>query len=132
MCSCTTGSDGILPAWCPQPPEPLFRRLPYPLDHHHKVTPLHRIALRVLVVIGQPEAACFQTLHIHHHTTVLGMEQLHQTAALPDEDEYVAIADIAPHPLMHNAAERTDALTHVCTPRAQPVAHRVIQAEHGI
>ena len=43
------------------------------------------------------------------------MEQLHQLAALPDEDEYVTIADVASHLLMHHTAERTDSLTHVCT-----------------
>ena len=59
------------------------------------------------------------------------MEQLHQLAALADEDEHVAITHVASHLLMHHTAEGTDTLTHVSPPRAQVVAHRVIQAEHG-
>ena len=121
----------ILPSLCAKAPESLVWRLLYPLDHYYKVTPLHLIALRILVIFRQFEATCLQTLHIHHHTPVLGMEQLHQLAALADEDEHVTITHVAFHLLMHHTAERTDALTHVCPPWAQVVAHRVIQAEHG-
>jgi hypothetical protein len=33
---------------------------------------------------------------------------------------------------MHHAAERADAFTHVSPPRAQVVAHRIIQAKHDL
>jgi len=59
------------------------------------------------------------------------MEQLHQLAAPADEDEHVSVANIAPHPLMHHAAQRADALAHVRPARAQEVTHRVVKAEHG-
>ena len=121
----------ILPSLCAKAPESLVWRLLYPLDHYYKVTPLHLIALRVLVIHRQFEASCLKAFHIHHHTTILGMKQFHQLAALPDEDEHVTVSDVASHLLMHHTAERTDSLTHVCTSRAQPVAHRVVKAEHG-
>ena len=121
----------ILPTLGSKTPESLVRRLLYALDHNHQVSPLHLVALRVLVILRQLETACLQALHIHHHTPVLGMEQLHQLAALPDENEYIAIAHVTSHLLMHHTAERTDTLTHVSPPWAQPVAHRVVKAEHG-
>lgn len=71
----------ILPALGSKTPEPLLRRLLYALHHYHKVTPFHLIALRILIILGQLEATGFQTLHVHHHTAVLGMKQLHQLAA---------------------------------------------------
>ena len=121
----------ILPSLGTKTPETLGRRLLYSLHHHHQVTPLHRVTLRVFVILGQLESTRLQTLHVHHHTTVLGMKQLHQPAAGTDEDENVAIAHIAPHTLMHYTAQRTDALAHIRTPRTQVIPHRVIQAEHG-
>ena len=121
----------ILASLCPEAPESLVRRLLYTLYHYHQVAPLHRVAPCVLIILRHPEASCLQTLHIHHHTTVLGMEQFHQLAALPDEDEHVTITDVTSHLLMHHTAQRTDTLTHVCPPWAQPVAHRVVKAEHG-
>ena len=71
----------ILASLCPEAPESLVWRFLNPLDHNHQVTPLHLIALRILIIFRQFEASCLQTLHIHHHTTVLGMEQFHQLAA---------------------------------------------------
>ena len=71
----------ILPALGTKTPESLVRRLLYSLHHYHKITPFHLIALRVLVILRQLETTSFQTLHIHHHSPVLGMEQLHQLAA---------------------------------------------------
>ena len=121
----------ILPPLGAKTPEPVVRRLPYALHHHDQITPLHRVALRVLIILRQFEAACLQTLHIHHHAAVLGMQQLHQTAAPADEDEYVTIAYVALHLLMHHTAERADALAHISPPWTQKVAHSVIQAEHG-
>ena len=121
----------ILPALGAETSEPLVGRLLYALDHDHKITPLHLIALRVLIILRQFEASCFQALHIHYHTPVLGMEELHQLSAGTDEDKHVAIAHIAPHLLVYHAAEGADALTHIRPSRAQPIAHRIIQAEHG-
>ena len=120
----------ILPSLCTKAPEPLVWRLQYPLDHYHKVTPLHLIAPGILVIFRQFEASCLQTLYIHYHTPVLSMEQFHQLAALADEDEHVTITHVTSHLLMHHATERTDALTHVSPPRAQVVPHRIIQAKH--
>jgi len=60
------------------------------------------------------------------------MEQLHQAAAMSDEDEHVAVLHVASHPLMHHPAQRADALAHISPPRTQVVAHRVIKAEHGL
>ena len=74
----------ILPSLCTKAPESLVRRLLYPLDHYHKVTPLHLIALRILIILRQLEAPCFQTLYIHYHTPVFCMQQLHQFAALAE------------------------------------------------
>ncbi len=108
----------ILPALCTKAPESLFRRLLYPLDHYHEVTPLHLIALGIPVILRQLEAACLQTLHIHHHAPVLGMEQFHQLAAPADEDEHVAIADVTSHLLVYYTTKGTDTLTHVSPPRA--------------
>ena len=71
----------ILSSLCPKAPESLLWRLLYALYHYYKIPPLHLIALRVLVIFGQFEASSLQALHIHHHTTVLGMKQLHQPAA---------------------------------------------------
>ena len=121
----------ILPPLCPKSSESLARRLLYALDHYYQVAPLHGVAVCTLVILGQFEATGLQTLHIHHHATVLGMKQLHQAAAGTNEDKHVAIAYVASHLLMHHTAERTDALTHVSPPGAQVVTHRVIQAEHG-
>ena len=67
---------------------------------------------------------------MHHHAAVLGMKQLHQLAALTDEDEHVAIPDLTLHPLMYHPAQRADALAHICPSRAQVVPHRVVKAEH--
>ena len=110
--------DYILPSLCAKAPESLVWRLPYPLDHYHKVTPLHLIALCVLVIFRQFEASSLQAFDIHYHTPVLSMEQFHQLAALADEDEHVTITHVTSHLLMHHATERTDALTHVSPPRA--------------
>ena len=124
-------SDNVFPALCPEPPEPLSRGLLDALNHHHQVAPFHLVAVALSVVLGQLETAGLQTLHVHHHAAVLRMEQLHQPAAPPDEDEHVAVAHVALHPLMHHAAERADALAHVCPSRTEKVAHRVVKAEHG-
>jgi len=93
----------IFPSLCTKAPESLVWRLLYPLDHYHKVTPLHLIALRILIILRQLEAPCLQTLYIHYHTPVLGMEQLHQLAALADEDEHVTITHVTLHSFMHYA-----------------------------
>ena len=122
----------ILPSLCAKAPESLIWRLLYALDHYHKVTPLHLIAPGILVILRQFESPGLQTLHIHHQPPVLGMEQLHQLAALADEDEHVTITHVTSHLLMHHAAERTDALTHVSPPWAQVVPHRIIQAKHDL
>ena len=122
----------ILPALGPKTPESLVRGLLYSLHHYYQISPLHLIALCVLIILGQLETTCLQSFHIHHHTPVFGMKQLHQLAALPDENEYVTIADVTSHLLMHYTTERTDTLTHVSPPWAQPVAHRVVKAEHGL
>ena len=122
----------ILPPLCTKAPESLVWRLLYPLDHYYKVTPLHLIAPCILVILRQFESTCLQTFDVHHHTPVLGMEQLHQLAALADEDEHVTITHVTPHLLMHHAAERTDAFTHISPPWAQVVPHRIIQAEHDL
>ena len=121
----------ILSSLCTKAPESLVWRLLYTLHHYYKIPPLHLIALGILVIFRKLEASCLQTLYIHYHTPVLSMEQLHQLAALTDEDEYVTITHVTSHLLMHHAAERADALTHVSPPRAQIIAHRIIQAEHG-
>ena len=122
----------ILPSLCTKPLESLVWRLLYALHHYYKIPPLHLIAPSILVIFRQFEASGLQTLYIHHHTSVLGMEQFHQLAALADEDEYVTITHVTSHLIMHHAAERTDALTHVSPPWAQPVAHRIVKTEHGL
>ena len=122
----------ILSSLCAKAPESLVRRLLYTLHHYYKIPPLHLIALGILVIFRKLEASCLQTLYIHYHTPVLSMEQLHQLAALTDEDEYVTITHVTSHLLMHHAAERADAFTHVSPPRAQVVAHRIIQAKHDL
>ena len=130
---CITGFSlyNIFSSLCPKAPEPLVWRLLYTLDHYYKISPFHLIALRILVILGQLETSCLQALHIHHHTPVLGMKQLHQPATRTNEDKHVTVAYVASHLLMHHTAERTDPLPHVSPPRAQIIPHRVIQAEHG-
>ena len=59
------------------------------------------------------------------------MEQLHQSAAGTDEDKDIAVAHIAPHPLVYDTAQRADALAHVCAAGTKEVAHRIVKAEHG-
>ena len=59
------------------------------------------------------------------------MEQLHQAAALANEDEQVAVLHVAPHPLMRHPAQRADTLAHVRPAKTQIIAHRVVKAEHG-
>jgi len=60
------------------------------------------------------------------------MEQLHQLAALADEDEYVTIAYITSHPFMHYTTERTDTFTHIGFSWAQVVAHCIVKAKHDL
>ena len=121
----------VFPALCPQPPEPLLRILLYALDHHHKITPFHGIAVRFGIVFRHFEAAGLQTFYIHHHASVFRMKQLHESAAGSDEDEDITVLHFAPHPFMYQTAQRTDSLAHICPAGAQEVAHRVVQAKHG-
>ena len=93
----------ILPSLCAKAPESLVWRLLYPLDHYYKVTPLHLIAPGILVILRQFESTCLQAFDIHHHPPVLGMEQLHQLAALADEDEHVPVTHVTLHSFMHYA-----------------------------
>jgi hypothetical protein len=105
----------ILSSLCTKAPESLVWRLLYTLHHYYKIPPLHLIALGILVIFRKLEASCLQTLYIHYHTPVLSMEQLHQLAALTDEDEYVTITHVTLHPFMHNTTERADTLSHICS-----------------
>ena len=89
--------------------EPGSRIFGYALDHHDKVAPLHRIAFCLLVIFRQPEASGLQTLDIHHHPAILGMEQFHQLPTAAYEDEHVAVADIGAHLLLDHTDERVDA-----------------------
>ena len=59
------------------------------------------------------------------------MKQFHELAAGPDKDERVAVPHLAPHPLMHQSAQRADALAHIRPAGTQEVAHRIVQAKHG-
>lgn len=59
------------------------------------------------------------------------MKQFHQFAVGPDKDEHVTVPHLALHLLMHQPAQRTDALAHICPAGTQKVAHRIIQAKHG-
>ena len=59
------------------------------------------------------------------------MKQFHEFAVGPDKDEHVTVPHFALHRLMHQSAQRTDALAHICPAGAQKVAHRIVQAKHG-
>lgn len=59
------------------------------------------------------------------------MEQLHEFAAGPDEDEDITVLHFALHLFMDQTAERTDSFAHVSPAGTQEVAHRVVQAKHG-
>lgn len=59
------------------------------------------------------------------------MKQFHKFAAGSDKDEHVTVPHFAFHLLMHQSAQRTDALAHICPAGTQEVAHRVVQAKHG-
>ena len=49
----TTGSDHIFLVLCPEPSETLAMTFPDALDHHHKVTPFHLVAVALPIVFGQ-------------------------------------------------------------------------------
>ena len=93
----------ILPSLSTKAPEPLARRLLYALHHYYKIPPLHLIALCVPVIFRQFEASSLQAFDIHYHTPVLSMKQLHQLAALADEDEHVPVTHVTLHSFMHYA-----------------------------
>lgn len=59
------------------------------------------------------------------------MKQFYEFAAGPDKNEHVSILHFAPHLLMHQSAQRTDTLAHICSAGTQKVAHRIVQAKHG-
>ena len=44
--------NNILSSLCPKAPESLVWRLLYTLYHYHKISPLHLVALRVLIILG--------------------------------------------------------------------------------
>ena len=57
------------------------------------------------------------------------MEQFHQLAAAADEDEYVTVAHLTHHLLMHDTAKGADFLTHVSPSGATEVEQRVVKIE---
>ena len=60
------------------------------------------------------------------------MEDLHGGAGLVHEDARVAVLDVAPHLVGHDAAERVKALAHVRGMRVQIETVAVTQAEHPL
>ena len=121
----------VLLALGSESPEPLLRVFLNAFDHHDQITPFHGIAVGFRVIFRQLEAACLQPFDVHHHASVIRMEQFHEFAAGSDKDEHVTVPHFALHLLMHQSAQRTDALAHVCPAGTQKVAHRIVQTKHG-
>ena len=115
----------------PESPEPLLRVLLNTLDHHYQVTPFHGIAVRFRIISRQLEMTGLQPFDVHHHAAVFRMKQFHEFAVGADKDEHVTVPHFALHLLMHQSAQRTDALTHIRSAGTQKVAHRIVQAKHG-
>ena len=115
----------------PQSPEPLGRILTQALNHHNQIPPLHGVCPLLGIILGQTEPATLQSLDIHHHTAVLGMDKLHELAAVADEDEDIAVPHLRTEFILYDAHKGIDALAHVCETCTQVVTHRVVQREHG-
>ena len=103
-------------------------------DHHHKVGPVG-LDLRLSLPFrhgGKVDVATLQFEVVDDQAAALHMEDLHSRAGLVDEDERVAVLDVAPHLVGHYAAERVEALAHIRGVRVQEEAVAVIEAEHPL
>lgn len=59
------------------------------------------------------------------------MKQLDPAPALVHEDVNVTIHWVSAYLVPHQAAQRVEALTHICWLAVEPVAHPTFQAKHG-
>ena len=110
-------SDNILFSFSPKPSQTVLGRLLNALNHPDTVTPFHRIGLCLLVIRRNLETAGFQTFHVHHKSTIFGMEKLHQLTAATDKYEHIPILHATPHTFMHHTAQGTDTFTHIGSAR---------------
>ena len=94
----------------PQSPEPLGRILTQALDHHNQIPPLHGVCPLLGIILGQTEPATLQSLDIYHHTAVLGMDKLHELAAVADEDEDIVVPHLRTEFILYDANKGIDAL----------------------
>lgn len=69
---------------------------------------------------------------IDDQAAALHMKDLHRSAGLVDEDERVAVLNVASHLVGDDAAERVEALAHVRGMRVQVEAVAVAETEHPL
>lgn len=99
--------------------------------HNHEVTPFHRVAFCSRIIFRYPEPPRLQPLDVHHHPSILGMDQFHQLAAAADETEHFTVAHVSPHLIIDHADQRVYSLAHVRAAQTKMIAHRIVKAEHG-
>lgn len=121
----------VFSALSPQTTKPRCRIFIDPFNHDHKVAPFHGIASCVGIILRQFEPSGLKPFYVHDHPAVLGMKQLHQSAAAADEDEDIAVAHIGPHLLLYNSYQGIYSLANIGAPGAQMIAHRIVETEHG-
>ena len=122
----------VFPSFSPEPAQSRGGILGNALDHNHKIGPFHRVASALGIIFRYTEPTRLQPLHIHNHTTVLGMKEFHQPSAAADEDEHVTVLYVGSHLFLDHSYKRVDPLAHVRPSRTQMVAHRFIKREHDI
>lgn len=101
----------------------------YPLYHHHKIAPFHTAIF--LKPGGSAESAALQHLGVEHQSSRFPMKKLHTVAVTVDEDIDISVKGIAPHPVANHSRERVETLAHIRWLGIEPVAHTVVEAEHG-
>lgn len=107
------------------------RVIPYAFDHYHQVPPFHGVGTACLIVGRQVESPFLEPFHVELQSAVFHMQQLHGSPCPVDEDKDVSLAQAVPHMVLDHPAQRVHTLAHVRLPRAEEVAHAVIQAKHG-
>lgn len=102
--------------------------------HHYQIRPVGLNFRFILPFrhVGKVDIALFKLEIVDDQTAALHMEDLHGRTGLVDKDEGVAVLDVAPHLVGHDAAERVEALAHIRGVRVQEEAVAVIQAEHPL
>lgn len=76
--------------------------------------------------------AAFQLQMIDDQTSAFHMKDLHACARLVDEDERVSVLHVETHLVCDDAAQRVEALAHVCRMRIQEEPVGVCKAEHPL